>query len=64
MEGLQTAKKSISLVNLNCFLIPYALTFRNAESANSRLNQFERAKRITEFVKNKDLIVLQEVWGR
>jgi hypothetical protein len=60
----QIVQKGVRIVSLNCFLIPYLLTFRNNESANSRLNQSERAQRIGSFVASKDLIILQEVWGR
>lgn len=60
----QFGDKGVRIVSLNCFLIPYLLTFRNTESANSRLNQSERAQRIGSFVASKDLVILQEVWGR
>jgi len=53
----------VSIVSLNCYLIPYLFTFRNAESATSRYNQYERAQRIGKFVAKKDLVFLQEVWG-
>jgi endonuclease/exonuclease/phosphatase family metal-dependent hydrolase len=53
----------VSIVSLNCYLIPYLFTFRNPESAASRYKQYERAQRIGKFVANKDLIFLQEVWG-
>jgi len=55
--------KAVSIVSLNCFLIPYLFTFKTHESALSRLDQYQRAQRIANFIADKEVIVLQEVWG-
>ena len=55
--------KPVRLACLNCYLLPWALTFKYG-SRRSRIKQAERATRIGEFLSNYDVVALQEVWGR
>jgi len=54
--------KSISIFTLNTFLIPSWIAFWSKDNA-SCAKQDDRAEQIGKFAKDKDLVVLQEVWG-
>eukprot|EP01117_Protostelium_nocturnum_P010020 TRINITY_DN3573_c0_g1_i1.p1 TRINITY_DN3573_c0_g1~~TRINITY_DN3573_c0_g1_i1.p1 ORF type:complete len:321 (-),score=122.71 TRINITY_DN3573_c0_g1_i1:1202-2164(-) len=53
--------RPLSFASLNAFLLPWLITFFN--NGASALNQKERADRIASFLKSKDVVALQEVWG-
>jgi len=53
--------RPISLLCLNCYLVPSLFTFKK-ENITCTLQEV-RAKRVGQYAKDKDIIVLQEVWG-
>lgn len=58
-----SSNKDLTLTTLNAFLLPWISTLKGIEP-NSAVNQYDRAGRITRFLKESDVAVLQEVWGR
>eukprot|EP01116_Phalansterium_solitarium_P008836 TRINITY_DN22800_c0_g1_i1.p2 TRINITY_DN22800_c0_g1~~TRINITY_DN22800_c0_g1_i1.p2 ORF type:complete len:382 (+),score=99.35 TRINITY_DN22800_c0_g1_i1:75-1148(+) len=59
--AIQAQNRPIQFVSLNCYLVPKLFTFKIANATCRR--QDERALRIARFVRGKDVIALQEMWG-